>query len=168
MMSILLLFLMAFPITNGLPASPGITHIYRVDSQDASSTNKDQPMTCEFIISSPWMENFNFSLTPNPPKLGGLVKLVINMVYPKDVWSIRESLNATMQGSELTFKVDKTVCDFERRHDWCPAKKGDHVHFEKLYNLTYLPKGIYSGAIEVFIQDDEKFVTIVVNNCTLY
>ncbi|XP_071843718.1 uncharacterized protein [Apostichopus japonicus] len=168
MLSVLLLFLTAFPITKGLPASPVISHVYEVHNHETSSTIKDQPMPCEYQISSPWMENFNFSLTPNPPKLGGLVKLVINMVYPKDVWSIRESLNATMQGSELTFKVDKTVCDFERRHDWCPAKKGDHVHFEKLYNLTYLPKGTYSIAAEVFIQDDEKIITMVTNNCTFY
>ncbi|XP_071843702.1 uncharacterized protein [Apostichopus japonicus] len=168
MMSILLLFLMAFPITNGLPASPVTSHLYRVDSHETSSTIKDQPMLCEYQISSPWMENSNLSFTPNPPKLGSLIKLVFNTVYPKDVLSIRLSLNATLQGSELTFKVDKTVCDFERRHDWCPAKKGDHIHFEKLYNLTYLPKGTYSIAAEFFIQDDEKIITMVTNNCTFY
>ncbi|XP_071843712.1 uncharacterized protein [Apostichopus japonicus] len=164
MMSVLLLFLMAFPMTNGLPASPVISHLYGVHSHETSSTIKDQPMPCEYQISGPWMENFNFSFTPNPPKVGSLIKLVINMVYPKDVWSIRVSL----QGSELPFKVDRTVCDLARRNDWCPAKKGDHIHFEKLFNFTYLPRGTYSVAGELFIQDDEKILTLVMNNCTLY
>ncbi|XP_071843721.1 uncharacterized protein [Apostichopus japonicus] len=137
MMSILLLFLMAFPITNGLPASPGITHIYRVDSQDASSTNKDQPMTCEFIISI------------------------------KDIWLIRASGNGTLHGSEVTFRYDKTFCDFSSTYYWCPAKKGEHIHFEKTYKFDYFPKGTYSVAAEMFIQDDEKILTLVVNNCTL-
>ncbi|XP_071843717.1 uncharacterized protein [Apostichopus japonicus] len=167
MMSILLLFLMAFPITNGLPASPGITHIYRVDSQDASSTNKDQPMTCEFIISSPWMGHFNFSFTPNPPKLGGFVKLVANVVPLKDIWLIRASGNGTLHGSEVTFRYDKTFCDFSSTYYWCPAKKGEHIHFEKTYKFDYFPKGTYSVAAEMFIQDDEKILTLVVNNCTL-
>ncbi|PIK43528.1 hypothetical protein BSL78_19626 [Apostichopus japonicus] len=207
MMSILLLFLMAFPITNGLPASPGITHIYRVDSQDASSTNKDQPMPCEFIISSPWMGHFNFSFTPNPPILGGFVKLVANVVPLKDIWLIRASGNGTLHGSEVTFRYDRTFCDFSSTYYWCPAKKGEtiklhvqtllptvsllsfihieynekliennidhlsrfteHIHFEKTYKFDYFPKGTYSIALEMFIQDDEKILTLVVNNCTL-
>ncbi|XP_071843700.1 uncharacterized protein [Apostichopus japonicus] len=168
MMSILLLFLMAFPITNGLPASPVTSHLYRVHSHETSSTIKDQPMPCEYHISSPWMDHFNLSFTPNPPKVESLINIVINVVLPKDVWSIRVSANATLQGSELTFKLDRTVCDLARRHDWCPAKKGDHIHFEKLFNLTYLPRGTYSIAAEVFIQDDEKIITMVTNNCTFY
>ncbi|XP_071843698.1 uncharacterized protein [Apostichopus japonicus] len=168
MMSILLLFLMAFPITNGLPASPVISHVYGVHSHETSSTIKDQPMPCEYHISGPWMDHFNLSFTPNPPKVESLIKLVINLVLPKDVWSTRVSLNATLQGSELTFKLDRTVCDLARRHDWCPAKKGDHIHIEKLFNCTYLPRGTYSVAGELFIQDDEKILTLVMNNCTLY
>ncbi|XP_071850876.1 uncharacterized protein [Apostichopus japonicus] len=123
---------------------------------------------CEVNITGLWADGLKLSVDPNPPRLDVQETLNMSLYVYEDLWFGTFTVHLENKLSGETYENVGSLCG-KHESPLCPLKKGETLSFHETAVIpsTFVDKGIYSGNIKAFNEDDVVILGLYISNCSV-